>query len=449
MRCVLPAKKGLILALLAAAAVLSVGHIVSAETMSDLRQAIEAKNNEIKKLEEEAAKYRGEIAARQTQARTLSGELARIDGAIAQLRREITLTQRQVQRKELEIRKLGLEIQDKHAATVTLQSGLGAVIRALSEYDRESLLATVVRYNKLSVFLRQFDDAAFLQKKVLTTITALRTLRAELEGQKTDAEKKQAELTYLQKTLSGQRTIQESEKKTRSELLALTKNQEKAYQKLLRDSEAKRAALEDEIRSIEEKIRVTIDPSSLPSRGTGVLGYPLPAVLLSLCSKTLKQDPHTNCLTQYFGNTSFAAIGAYNGKGHNGLDFRADIGTSVFAAEKGVITAVGDTDLGCRRASYGKWILVRHANNLSTLYTHLSAIGVSAGDQVDRGSRIGYSGMTGYATGPHLHFTVFATQGVQVEEIPSKVCGRMMTLPVGGKDPTSGFSSYLNPLDYL
>jgi murein DD-endopeptidase MepM/ murein hydrolase activator NlpD len=51
--------------------------------------------------------------------------------------------------------------------------------------------------------------------------------------------------------------------------------------------------------------------------------------------------------------------------------------------------------------------------------------------------------MTGYATGPHLHFTVFATQGVQIQDIRSRVCGRMMTLPVGA------LNSYLNPLDYL
>lgn len=443
MRFALPVKKKLILALLAAAAVLSMGRGAYAETVSDLRQAIEAKNNEIKKLEEEAAKYRGEIAARQVQAKTLVGELARIDGAIAQLRREINLTQRQVQKKELEIRELGLEIQDKHAAAATLQGGLGAVIRALSEHDRQSLLAALVRHDRLSTFLQQFDDAAFLQKKVLTTIDALRTLRTELEGQKTDAEKKQTELTYLQKTLSSQRLIQEGEKKTRNGLLRATKNQEKEYQKLLADSKAKRSALEDEIRSIEEKIRVTIDPSSLPSKGTGVLGYPLPAVLLNICATSVKQDPNTNCLTQYFGNTSFAAIGAYNGKGHNGIDFRADIGTSVSSSEKGVVTAVGDTDLGCNRASYGKWILIKHPNNLSTLYAHLSAIGVITGKEVSRGSLIGYSGMTGYATGPHLHFSVFATQGVSVQDIRSKVCGRMMTLPV------AALNSYLNPLDYL
>ena len=129
---ILTSKKELAIALLVAAAVLSIGYAARAGTVNDLRQAIDAKNNEIKNLEEEAAKYRGEILTRQVQAKTLSGELARIDGAIAQLRREVNVTQQQVQKKELEIRQLGLEIKDKHAATLTLQAGLGAVVRALS-----------------------------------------------------------------------------------------------------------------------------------------------------------------------------------------------------------------------------------------------------------------------------------------------------------------------------
>jgi len=414
-----------------------------AETLDELKQAIEAKNQEIKKLEDEAAKFRVEIASRQTQARTLSGELARIDIAIARLRKEVAVTEQRIKGKQLEIKKLGIDISTKQQSIGQIQQGLGAMLRGLSEHDREELIAVVLKYGRLSDFLRQIDQAAQLQSKMLGAITTLKDLRTQLQGQKADAEQKQAALKDLQLALAGQRTAQEGEKKSRNDLLALTKNQEKQYQKLLQDSEAKRAALEDEIRSIEEKIKITIDSSLLPSHGRGVLAWPLPNLMLGLCTATFKQDALTNCITQYFGNTAFAASGAYSGKGHNGVDFRADIGTPVLAADGGTITAVGDTDEGCRRASYGKWILIKHGNNLSTLYGHLSAIGVSAGEQISRGARIGYSGMTGYATGPHLHFTVFATQGVQVQDIRSRVCGRMMTLPVGA------LASYLNPLDYL
>ncbi len=414
-----------------------------AETLDDLKQAIEAKNQEIKKLENEAAKFREEIASRQTQARTLSGELARIDTAIARLRKEVALTEQQIKGKQLEIKKLGIDISNKEQSIEKIQQGIGVMLRGLSEGDREELFAIVLKYGRLSDFLRQIDTATQLQERMLGAITTLKDLRSQLQGQKTDAQQKQTELKNLEQALAGQRTVQEGEKKSRSDLLVATKNQEKQYQKMLQDSEARRAALADEVRSIEEKIKITIDSSLLPSRGRGVLAWPLPNLVLGTCRMTFRQDALTNCITQYFGNTAFAAAGAYSGKGHNGVDFRADIGTPVLAADSGTITATGDTDEGCRRASYGKWVLIRHPNNLSTLYGHLSTIGVSAGEQVSRGNRIGYSGMTGYATGPHLHFTVFATQGVQVQDIRSRVCGRMMTLPVGA------LNSYLNPLDYL
>ena len=431
------------LAALVAVSFFSVPIGARAETLDELKQAIEAKNQEIKKLEDEAAKFRREIASRQTQARTLSGELARIGNAIARLRKEISVTEQRIKGKQLEIKKLSVDISGKERSIIKVQQGLGIMIQGLLERDREELFAVVLKYGRLSEFLSQIDEAAQLQTRMLGVIDALKRLRSELQGQKRDAEQKQAALKHLQQTLSGQRMAQEGEKKSRNELLAATKNQEKQYQKLLQDREVKRAALEDEVRSIEQKIRITIDPSLLPSRGRGVLGWPLPHVALASCRVSLKLDAVTNCITQYFGYTSFAAVGGYSGKGHNGADFRAEVGTPVLAAESGEVAGVGDTDVGCRGASYGKWILIRHPNNLSTLYGHLSSADATPGAHVQKGERIAYSGRTGYATGPHLHFSVFATQAVRIDSIVSRVCGRTMTLPI------SALNGYLNPLDYL
>ena len=114
------------------------------------------------------------------------------------------------------------------------------------------------------------------------------------------------------------------------------------------------------------------------------------------------------------------------------------------ASKEGVVAGVGNTDQSCNGVSYGKWALIKHTNNLSTLYAHLSIIKVSGGQQVETGQLVGYSGDTGYATGPHLHFGVFASEGIEIKSYKSKICGTNMILPVKTKN-----NAYLNPLSYL
>ena len=105
------------------------------------------------------------------------------------------------------------------------------------------------------------------------------------------------------------------------------------------------------------------------------------------------------------------------------------------AAESGVVKATGNTDYICSRGSYGKWVLMEHPNKLATLYAHLSLVRVGARQEVQKGDIIGYSGNTGYTTGPHLHFTVYDSRTVQLRK--SRICG---VLPYGG---------YLDPANYL
>lgn len=82
------------------------------------------------------------------------------------------------------------------------------------------------------------------------------------------------------------------------------------------------------------------------------------------------------------------------------VDFGVPTGTRVKAASAGVVSSVIDKGA----ASYGKYIVLAHANGIKTLYAHLSSFAVAVGKQVSSGSTIGYSGSTGNSTGPHLHF---------------------------------------------
>jgi murein DD-endopeptidase MepM/ murein hydrolase activator NlpD len=101
---------------------------------------------------------------------------------------------------------------------------------------------------------------------------------------------------------------------------------------------------------------------------------------------------------------------------HQGIDFAVATGTPIMAAGNGTIAVAG------RSGGYGNLLVIRHANGFSTAYGHLSkyANGVRKGARVRQGQIVAYSGATGLATGPHLHYEV-RESGKQVNPATIKV----------------------------
>lgn len=91
-------------------------------------------------------------------------------------------------------------------------------------------------------------------------------------------------------------------------------------------------------------------------------------------------------------------------RSHSGIDFDGDTGDPVVSAGTGVVTHAGDAAAGY--AGYGLMVLVDHGNGLTTLYAHLSRVGVVVGQAVAPGDGVGAIGSTGNVTGSHLHFEV-------------------------------------------
>ena len=87
---------------------------------------------------------------------------------------------------------------------------------------------------------------------------------------------------------------------------------------------------------------------------------------------------------------------------HKGVDFGAPIGTPIYAAGDGTIQIIGPA------SGYGNYIRIKHTATYGTAYGHISrfAAGLRVGSRVRQGQVIAYVGMTGRATGPHLHFEV-------------------------------------------
>lgn len=100
-------------------------------------------------------------------------------------------------------------------------------------------------------------------------------------------------------------------------------------------------------------------------------------------------------------------------RAHQGVDYAAPTGTPIHAAGDGVVKFKGWMN------GYGNFVIIQHNGSISTAYGHMSKFGLEkVGQRVSQGSVIGYVGMTGLATGPHLHYE-FRVNNVQRD--PQKV----------------------------
>jgi len=98
----------------------------------------------------------------------------------------------------------------------------------------------------------------------------------------------------------------------------------------------------------------------------------------------------------------FIANGLDAYPGHTGIDIVVPLGTPVYASASGVVVyANSESNVG-----YGKYIVIEHSGGYLTLYAHCDSLDVSVGDMVEAGQTIAFSGRSGHATGPQLHFEI-------------------------------------------
>ncbi|MCR4330752.1 MAG: peptidoglycan DD-metalloendopeptidase family protein [Patescibacteria group bacterium] len=403
-----------------------------AQNIDELKTKITSRAGEIEALEKEIAQYQIELNSIGEEKQSLQKEVRTIDLTRKKLSADIKLTENKIEESSFTIEKLEFEIGDKKEDIINKVEVIKGTIRKINEIDNNTLVELVLSSDNISEFWNDVENFAQFQESISKNVKELQDLKTRLEENKTSIEIARANSIALRVKLQDQKTIADNSLNQKNQLLAQTKNKEANYQKTLNEKLRLKEEFEKELLKFESELRIAIDPTSLPPAGTGVLLWPLKDVFI----------------TQKFGNTDFAKSGAYSGKGHNGIDFRASVGTEVKAALSGVVEATGNTDQypGCY--SYGKWVLIKHNNGLSTLYAHLSLIKAVAGQQVSTADVIGYSGNTGYSTGPHLHFTVYASQGVKVTRL-GDIAGRPITKCSSASIPVAPLNAYLNPLDYL
>ena len=237
-------------------------------------------------------------------------------------------------------------------------------------FDSTSFADMLARLDFISDIMnadeKAYNELVEARNETIAAKEALEQTKAELDEEKADLEQKEAEL--LEQLEEANEFIREIEKNLETErvLRAQVAEEEERIQREI-------AAKIEELRKLEEQARL--------ARGTGELMWPA-----------------NGNLTSGFGFRTHPVFGGR--RFHNGIDIGAKHGSSVFAADSGVVL-ISEYSSG-----YGNYIVLSHGNGVTTLYAHLSSRSVSAGATVSKGQVIGLIGSTGVSTGPHLHFEV-------------------------------------------
>ncbi len=395
---------------------------VYAAVPSDLKNVIEQKAKELEVVHQEIKKVNENLSGVQSEKKTLQRELGSITSSIQKLTLGIKESQIQIQKLDLEANALQYEISDIKTKIKEKEGALGAVLRDMQGGDREPPLFVLLRTKSLSESLANVESLSNINTSLYFAVDDLKQLQHQLDGSLDETENKKDQKETEKERLQSKKSIVAEEKQTKDTLLKQTKNKEALYQKQLSELEEKQEKIGKEIEDLERKLRASFD-NSLLSPQRGVLSSPI----------------RGGVLTQGYGETEFAKR-AYRTKFHNGIDYGVSVGTPIYAVADGKVSVLGNNDRGGSRFDrfqYGKHVLISHDNNLTTLYAHLSQNNlVFVGQLVKRGDLIGYSGNTGYATGPHLHFTVYWTPSIKFKSVP----------PAAGLVP---IGVTVNPKDYM
>ncbi|KKT80678.1 MAG: Peptidase M23 [Candidatus Azambacteria bacterium GW2011_GWA1_44_9] len=397
----------------------------------DLQRSIEDKGKELQEINSRIRATQSQIIELQGQGKTLKQALATLGYQVDQVNLGIKSSEINIDKLRLELKSLGYELNDVSVEIDGEEEAIAKILRQLQQKDRDGLLVVLLKNETLADGLFEIQSLRDVQNNLSLNVSELTTFQEQLESNLVLTTDKKSELEVENVNLKSRKSILADQQAEKDRLLKETKNQEGLYQKKLTELESQQRGILDEITRIEAELRTRFKPADLPSKKTASFVWPI----------TL--DGGKIRITQNWGETALAGR-FYKGQAHNGMDIGAPIGTPVYAADGGKIVRV---DYNGRSYQYGRYILIDHGNGLSTLYAHLSETATSGGQSVTKGQLIGYVGATGFVTGPHLHFGVYATPSGGWQIVNSKSQPGFVSVP-----PASGLVPIgitLNPQNYL
>ena len=375
------------------------------QELSDLDQKIEAKQKEIDALQKKSDSYKRQIEQAKNKALSLETELVILSNKIAKIEVDIETTEKKIEEIGLEIESLEAQVREKEALIAQNKGRIAEFLRLMHRNDQKSYLEVLAANESFSEIFDQVQYVEELQADLQGVLNEVQGLKEELENKKQERENKKREEEESKNELIKMQSSLEEQMTGKEMLLNETFASEKKFQNWLLQSKYEEEQIDSEISSLEKIIRQKLEESDKAfsegeSTGSVVLSWPV--------------DPGRG-ITATFHDPDYPFRYIFE---HPAIDIRAYQSTQVKAAAPGYVGRVKNGGI-----SGYSYIMLIHANGISTVYGHLSKLSVQEDTYVIRGQVIGLSGgMPGTAgagkltTGPHLHFEV-RSDGIPVNPL--------------------------------
>jgi murein DD-endopeptidase MepM/ murein hydrolase activator NlpD len=360
------------------------------DVISDLLGKIDEKKEKIDSLQQASEEYRKKLEQHQNEELTLQSQLGALDNLITKVELDIKTKQLQIDKSKLEIDSLSYEIDRENSEIENQKSRLVEYIKLINKSDRKSYLEILILNNSFFEFFSQVNFTEEIQADLKQSVDRLQLLKDSLEVKRAELERNEEELVKFKEELEDKQTKLKEDIRAKETLLVYTQSNEEKFRQLLLETKQVQNEIDSDILNIEDEIKRKIERLS---RGDGTaentLGiWPIPQ----------------KGVTTYFRDPEYPYRHLFE---HTAVDLRASQGTPIKAPGDGYVSRTADNGYGY------SYIIIIHANGISTVYGHVSAIYVSEGQFVTQGDIIGLTGATpgtrgagNLTTGPHLHFEV-------------------------------------------
>ena len=361
-------------AMVAPAAVLAMPHpsLLLAQTGSveDLRQ----QQQQIDQQRSQVAKERERL---QNLEKAAKGHLSGLQQTIKATASQIQNNQKKLKEVTQQLKTLQTNLATSERTYQQQQTATVARLRFLQRQQGSRGWAILLQSHNLNEFLDRRYQLKRVYQADRQTLADLKAQADNLERQRNQIEQKKNEVALLTQQLLAQKTEFEDQAAYQMNVIDRLRSDHRA----LEAAESQLAQDSKNVTLLIQRRLGTQRPGTLAYRGTGQMIY-----------------PSNGEITSSFGWRLHPILG-YE-RFHTGIDFGADYGTTIYAADNGTVIFSG------WYGGYGNAVIIDHGNGITTLYGHSSELLVAEGQAVKRGEAIATVGSTGLSTGPHLHFEV-------------------------------------------